>query len=409
MYILSNNDNRLIRSAACLIVLMTLTALCRAEDKITAIQGGDVYTITGGIIRNGTVLIKGTQIEQVGSNIAVPKGATVINAKGKVVMPGFVAVYGRLGGGYGGKIADSLDPFSQSVSLALASGVTSVYVSSGSDAVLKPTYGDLDGMIVKESVFKRLSFSNRNWLSKTNTLIALRDARTYMRDLDRYNREKAAGKNPTALQKPSGVDSYLPMLQRKVRVLVSANSAADILAVLELVDEFGIDIIIDGGNEAWTVADEIAEQKVDCIITPRYKLRPDRDKSGPSGSDLRNAAILKKAGVKFAILPPSTSFTSSTSGIAGRDLLTLPMDAAFAVSGGLDEQTALESITITAAKILGVENRVGSIQPGKDADIIIMDGHPFHHNTFVETTIVNGKVLYEKDKSTYFSHIKNNK
>lgn len=403
MYILPKNDKGFIRGAVCLVVLMMLTAVGNAADKITAIQGGDVYTITGGIIRNGTVLIKGTQIEDVGNNIAVPKGATVINAKGKVVMPGLVAVGGRLGGGYGGRVADSLDPFSQSVSLALAAGVTSVY---SSDAVLKPAYADLDGMLVKESIFRRMSFSNRQWLSKTNTLIALRQARSYMRDLDRYNREKAAGKNPTQPAKPSGVDSYLPMLRGEVRVLISANSAADILAALELVDEFGIRIIIEGAIEAWTVADEIARRKVDCIITPRYKLRPDRDKSEPSGSDLRNAAILKKAGVKFAILPPSASFTSSTSGIAGRDLMTLPMDAAFAVSGGLDEQTALEAITITAAKILGVNNCVGSIQPGKDADIIILDGHPFHHNTFVETTILNGKVLYEKGKSTYFSHIR---
>lgn len=421
MYVFPKNDNRLIRTIVCLMILMLLTAICTADDKITAIQGGDIYTITGGIIRNGTVLIKGTQIDQVGSNIAVPKGATVINAKGKIVMPGFVAVSGRLGGGSGGKITDSLDPFSQAVSLALASGVTAVYVSGGSDAVVKPTYGDLDGMLVKESIFRKLSFSNRQWLSKTNTLIGLRQARSYMRDLARYTREKDAeekpdqpqkrtqSQKPPQPQKPSGADTYLPMLRREVRVLVSANTAADILSVLELVDEFGIRIVIDGGIEAWTVADEIARRKVDVIITPRYKLRPDEDKSQPSGSDLRNAAILKKAGVKFAILPPSASFTSSTGGIAGRDLMTLPMDAAFAVSGGLDEQTALEAITITAAEILGVDNRVGSIQPGKDADIIIMDGHPFHHNTFVETTIVNGKVLYEKDKSTYFSHIKRDK
>lgn len=406
MFIFPIKDNCRIRTIASLIAIMLLTAMGTADDKITAILGGDVYTISGGIIRNGTVLIKGTQIDQVGSNIAIPKGATVINAKNKIVMPGLVAINGRLGGGYGGKIKDSLDPFNQSVSLALASGVTSVYVSSGSDAVIKPAYGDIDGMFVKDSIFKRLSFSNRQWLSKTNTLIGLRQARSYMRNLDHYNRKKGAEKKLPQPQKPSGADTYLPMLRGEVKVLVSANSAADILSVLELVDEFGIDITIDGGIEAWTVADDIARRKVDVIITPRYKLRPDENKSQPSGSDLKNAAILKRAGVKFAILPPSTSFTSSTGGIAGRDLMTLPMDAAFAVSGGLDEQTALESITITAAEMLGVDNRVGSIQPGKDADIIIMDGHPFHHNTFVETTIVNGKVLYEKDKSTYFSHIK---
>jgi len=86
-------------------------------------------------------------------------------------------------------------------------------------------------------------------------------------------------------------------------------------------------------------------------------------------------------------------------------MMALPMEAAFAVSGGLDEQTALEAITITAAEIIGVADRVGSLQVGKDADIIILDGHPFHHKTFVETTLINGKILYEKSKSIYFSHI----
>jgi imidazolonepropionase-like amidohydrolase len=129
------------------------------------------------------------------------------------------------------------------------------------------------------------------------------------------------------------------------------------------------------------------------------------DITAPSGSNLENGAILKQAGVRFAIIPPSTSFTSSTGGIAGRDLMTLPLEAAFAISGGLDEQTALEAITITPAQLLGIADRVGSLQPGKDADIIILDGNPFHYNTFVQTTIINGQVLYEKEKSTYFSHI----
>ena len=170
---------------------------------------------------------------------------------------------------------------------------------------------------------------------------------------------------------------------------------------MELVDEFGIKIIIEDAIEGWIVVEEIARRDVCVIITPRQKQRPNEDISGPSGSTLENATILKKAGVKFAIVPPDASFT--TWGIAGRDLITLPMEAAFAVSGGLDEQTALEAITITAAEIIGVADRVGSLQVGKDADIIILDGHPFHHKTFVQLTFVNGKILYDKKKSTYFA------
>jgi len=108
--------------------------------------------------------------------------------------------------------------------------------------------------------------------------------------------------------------------------------------------------------------------------------------------------------VKFAILPPNASV--GTGGTAGRDLLTLPLDGAFAIRGGLDEQTALEAITITAAEICGVDSRVGSLEEGKDADIVVLDGDPFDYRTFVDLTFVNGKLLYEKSKSPYFSHLK---
>lgn len=87
--------------------------------------------------------------------------------------------------------------------------------------------------------------------------------------------------------------------------------------------------------------------------------------------------------------------------------MALPMETEFAVSGGLDEQTELEAITITAAEIIGVADRMGSLQIGKDADIIILDGHPFSHKTFVKMALINSKVLYEKSKSIYFSHITN--
>jgi imidazolonepropionase-like amidohydrolase len=193
------------------------------------------------------------------------------------------------------------------------------------------------------------------------------------------------------------------LLRRELPAVLNASTAGDISAALELVDEFGIRLILTDAVEAWTVAEEIAKRDVRVVITPRQKRRPDEDISGPSGSTLKNAAILKKAGVKFAIIPPSTYF--ETWGVVGRDLMALPMEAAFAVSGGLDEQTALEAITITAAEIIGVADRVGSLQVGKDADIIILDGHPFHHKTFVESTLINGKVLYEKAKSPYFAHI----
>jgi hypothetical protein len=390
--------------ALCAIIIILASFPCRADDTVTAIQGGDIYTISSGIIRNGTLLIKDGRIWKLGAGLTIPKGAKVIKAQGQIVMPGLVAIRGSLGEGSGARLADALDPFSQSVSMALASGVTSVYVSRGGDAVLKPTYGNLDGMLLKESVFQSLSFFS-GWRRRTDLLMDLRAARTYLQDLAQFERDKKAGQKVTEPKRPGRASSYLPLLKGERTALVTAIRAGEILAVLELVDEFGIKLIINGATEGWTVAQEIAKRKVAVAMTPRHKLDADNDSATPSESNLENAAILKRAGVQFAIIPPSASFTSSTGGIAGRDLMTLPLEAAFAISGGLDEQTALEAITITPAQLLGVDDRVGSLQPGKDADIIILDGHPFHYNTFVQTTIINGKVLYEKEKSTYFSHI----
>jgi len=381
-----------------------------ADEKMTAIQGGDLYTITSGIIKNGVILIKDGKIWRIGQNVEIPEGAKIIDAKGKVVMPGLIAAKAEVGiGGFGNvnKIADSLDPFHYNVSFALASGVTTAFVTrGGNNAVIKTTYGDLENMLIRERVAENVSFSNTQWLGKTNFLLSLRKAQTYLRKFDEYQKAKKKNENVEEPKKPSGIDSHIRLLKRELPARLRVTTADDILATLELVDEFGIRMILEDAVEGWIVAEEIAKRDVSVVITPRQKRRPNEEISGPSGSTLKNAAILKKAGVKFAIVPPSTAF--GRGGIAGRDLMTLPMEAAFAVSGGLDEQTALEAITITAAEILSVADRAGSLQVGKDADIIILDGHPFHYNTFVELTLVNGKVLYDKEKSTYFSHIKHN-
>jgi imidazolonepropionase-like amidohydrolase len=398
------------------LVLMILVTLCSAcplfaDQQVTVIKGGDLYTITSGVIKNGTILIEDGKISRIGQNIETPKNAKVINAAGKVVMPGLVAATAQVGmAGSDNQIAESLDPFHYSVSLALASGITSIYISrggpsgsnpiGGNNAVIKPTYGDLDNMLLKESVAQNTNLSS--WMGRTTFLENLRKAREYLQKLDEYTRTKNQ-KKLQELKKPSGIDSYIKLLKKELPARLQATTAAELLSIVELTDEFDIRVIIEDAIEAWVVAEEIARHDIRLVITPRDKRRPNEFISTPSGSTLENAAILKRTGVKFAIVPTSPSF--ATWGIAGRDLMALPMEAAFAVSGGLDEQTALESITINAADIIGVADRVGSLQVGKDADIIILGGHPFHHQTFVETTMINGKVLYEKSKTPYFSQI----
>ncbi len=403
----ANRRNGMVAIALALCVAQTLSA----DDKITAIKGGDLYTITSGVIKDGTILIKDGKILQIGQGLDIPKDANVIDATGKIVMPGLVAATTLSMPAVDSaseKIAESLDPFNYSISLALASGVTSIFVSGrgpsgrealgGTNAVIKPTYGDLQSMLVKEPVVENLDIGAGRWMQKTDFILKMRQAKEYLRQ------PRPAPGGAEAPKKPSGIDPYIRLLQQERSARLSATTASEILALLELLDEFPFPLIIDDAVEAWTIAEEIARRNVALVITPRVKSRPNEQISHPSGSNVENAAILKKAGVKFAIVPAMPAF--ATWGIAGRDLMTLPMEAAFAVSGGLDEQTALEAITQTSAEILGIADRVGSLQVGKDADIIVLDGHPFHYNSFVELTFVNGKLMYDKSKSPYFSHIR---
>jgi len=399
-----------------LIALMLCVAspLC-GQEKLTAIKGGDIYTITSGIVINGTILIKDGKIVRIGQGLDIPKDANVVDVRGKVVMPGLVAAATMGAAPSTDKIADSLDPFNYSVSMALASGVTSIFVTGrgspgesvgGATAVIKPTYGDMDNMLLKEPAAENLNIASYRWMDRTNFILKMRQAKEYLRKLADYEKAKAKNEKLEAPRKPGDIDSYLRLLRREMPARLSADKAGEIMKALELVDEFPFRLVIEGGTEAWTVADAIAARDVAVILSPREKQRPNEDISQPSGSNVENAAILKKAGVKFAIIPAVSHFYMTMGGFAGRDLMTLPMDAAAAVSGGLDEQTALEAITITAAQILGVDDRVGSIQEGKDADIIVLGGHPFHYDTFVELTFVNGKLMYDKNKSVYFAHIR---
>ncbi|HCO93303.1 MAG TPA: hypothetical protein DIU00_05020, partial [Phycisphaerales bacterium] len=331
------------------ISLLFVISPLSAAGEVTAIRGGDLYTITDGIIKNGTILIKDGKISGIGQNIEIPEKTKVIDARGKVVMPGLVAVGAEVGIiGYPNitRIGDSLDPFEFSVSLALASGITTSMVSTGrpsgsnplwgTNAVIKTYYGDLDQMLIKESVVQPVMISNREWLRKTTFIQNMRKAQSYLRKLTEYQ-QAGDKKNAKEPKKPGGLDAYIRLLRREVPAAINASTADDILAALELVDEFAIRMILADAVEAWIVAEEIAKRDVRVVINPRQKQRPNEDISGPSGSTLENAAILKKAGVKFAIIPPSTSF--ETWGVVGRDMMALPMEAAFAVSGGLDEQT----------------------------------------------------------------------
>ncbi len=405
------------------------------EEKFLAIVGGDVETVSMGRLKGATVLIKGTKIWKVGRNVAIPESASRIDASGLRVYPGLVAArangIGVSGfGGGGGKDGDRYDPFGLNVQLAIAGGLTTVCQG---DTVIKVLTSSIDDLVLREPALLRLQYTSVQ--QRYDLREKLERARQYIFELREYEAQRgsspqgapaasarpegaggrggeAPAEDPKAPKAPSrsGVDMNLvKLLQREVPARFEVDDASEMLPILELLDEFRFDCTFSGALEAWTIAGELSRRGVSCILSPRRRQASDERADRTTGSSAQAAAILRRAGIELALYPPpgfDGGDTVGVGGIAGRDLQTLPMDAAWAIRGGLDEQSALESITLGAARILGVDHRIGSIEPGKDADLILTDGPIFDFRTFVQMSIVNGEVQYEKAKSSLFRFIR---
>jgi len=411
-----------------LIVSMLLAQAPPQEEKkpvFVALVGGDIQTVTQGVMKGGTLLIRNDKIHKIGAVVEIPEEATRIDVRGKRVLPGFVAPYARSLGitPASGKVADALDPYSESIRLALAGGITCAYVEprgqgkgvfggepppSSPGAVIKMSYGSLEGMLLAEpagiSLAAWVNGSPSERYELRDNLLKARAQLEKERDYDQRrtgNRLKPDEKPPRAT---GIVETYVKLLKGDVTARIPAPHADDIHRAIDLIQEFHLKAVLTDLVEGWTMAEDIGRARAYALVEPRVKEHAPRNSPRPAGSSIEQAAILRKAGVKFALLPPNAAV--GTGGTAGRDLMTLPLEAAFAIRGGLDEKTALEALTITAAEICGVDGRVGSLEEGKDADVVVLDGDPFDYRTFVELTFVNGKLLYEKATSPYFSHLK---
>lgn len=368
-----------------------------------AIVGGDVYTVTDGVIARGTVLIRDDKIVRVGSSVRVPEGARVLDATGMRVYPGLIAVESRgLISGRAEQLRDELDPFSRNLTLGLAGGIT---CTQSGDAVAKLTRGTLEGSLVAIKPWVDLNYSSTSPTSRHKLREMLDKARRHLSEKRAYDLAKQGGDENAEEPSDKGINKdHLALLRGEATARFNAQSLKDLLGICDLLSEYPMQAVVFGGQEAWACAPKLGRIDARLVLTPRNKNWADERLNRPSGWKIENARILYDAGVEFAILPQSTGI--STGGIAGRDLLTLPLEAAFAIRGGLPQEAALRAITLDSAKILGVEDRVGSLEPGKDADLIVTDGDLFDYRTFVQWAVVNGRIAYDKQELSYFAHIR---
>jgi hypothetical protein len=394
----------------------------QARSKFLFIKGGTVYTITKGVIHGGAILVGEGKIEKVGKDLIPPEGASVLNAEGKWIMPGFVvaqtsslALTGLARDDRDPKLLNYLDPYSLQVRLCLASGITayspSLFAGTGParksytfvNAVIKPAYGRLRDMLINEPAYLLIDIARLRPSEKEELRGFFQQARESMAKEEESEKAKVlGGEKPPAPPSPQ-IKNYVDILKGKLAVRFAADRKKDILKALSFVDEFGVRGQILGAAEGWLLPQEIGRRNISTILQPEGFFEPDRYRSPSGGSNIRNAAIQNEGGIKFALL--STSVFISTGGTLGTDLLTFPLAGSYAIRGGLGEADALRAITLWPAELLGMSHRLGSIEEGKDADIIILDGNPFDYRTYVDYTIINGEILYDKSKSTFFENI----
>jgi imidazolonepropionase-like amidohydrolase len=376
------------------------------------IKKGKILTMNDRIYEMGDILIKGKKILDIGENLEVPKDAEVIDAKGMWVMPGIVDAHCHIGmwedgigfeGSDGNEATDPVTPELRAIDginpedhcfrEARENGITTVVTGPGSANVIGgqfaalKTYGRrVDDMVIKEPLALKVAFGeNPKWVydgqkkapsTRMATAAILREnlikAQNYKRKLEQG--EKDPDKMPDRDLK---MEILVKVLNREIPLKAHAHRADDILTALRIAREFNVDITLDHCTEGHRISDFLLEEEAKVIVGPLFS---ERSKVELKNMTFKAPGILSKAGVKVAMMTDHPVIP----------IQYLPVCAAIAVKEGMEEMEALKSITINAAEITGIADRVGSLEPGKDADIVIFDGHPLEFRTRAIWVFIDG-------------------
>ena len=383
------------------------------------IENATVWTMTGPPIAGGSVLVREGKIAAVGRDIALRDTQDLqrIDAAGGWVLPGLVEAHCHIGiseervGGVGDdcnelvtpltpslRAVDAVNPMDSAFHNALAAGITTVMTGPGSANVvggqfvaLKTHGRNIAEMVLRERAALKVAFGENpktNYGGKGNapaTRMAiaamLREALNKARDY--LNEKQAAQKAGRSFKVDYQQEAYLPVLRGEIPLKAHVHRADDILTAIRIAKEFGLKMTLDHCTEGHLIAREVAASGFPAIVGPSLA---SRSKVEVENLDFKTAGVLRKVGVEVAICSdhPVTL------------IQYLPIYAGLAAREGLGQAGALRAITAGAARILGVDHRVGTLQAGKDADIAIFSGNPLETATCTLYTLVNGQVVYDR-------------
>lgn len=380
-----------------------------------AIKNAKILTITQGIIEQGTVLIEGSKITAVGENVEIPPEAEVIDASGKVVLPGMIDAHGHAGVDEDGigpagwdynesvdpvtphlRALDGINPEDQGLADACRGGVTAMCIVPGSanviggEGVVIRTYGRIvDDMVIKKSGGLKVAFGEnpkrvygeqrKSPVTRMAIAAMLREnlvkAQNYLEKLE------AAKDDPSkAPERDLKMETLVRVLRREIPLRAHAHRADDIMTAIRIAEEFNLRLVLEHCTEGHKIADEIAKRNLPAIVGPTLT---SRSKVELKDRTFATPGVLYKAGVKVA-------FTMDHPVIP---VQYLPITAALAVRAGMPEHAAYEALTINPAQILGIDDRFGSIEVGKEADLVIWSGEPLDIRSVPEKVIIAGTVV----------------
>lgn len=382
------------------------------------IQNATVYTMAGKVLEGGSVLIEKGKIKKVGKRIAAPKGAQVIDADGAYVFPGFVEAHCHVGmweegigfeGADGNEMTDPVTPHMRAIDainprdenfrMALEHGVTAAATGPGSGNVIGGTFavlklhGDrVDDMVIEPRLAMKCAFgenpkrvyAEKKMMPSTRMGTAAKLRETLAKAEEYRDKKAAAGDDLSKMPAyDMKLEAMLPVVNKEIPLKAHAHRADDIFTAIRIAKEFGVGLTLEHCTEGHLIVDHLAKEGYPAVVGPSFG---NKSKFELNEKSFVTAGILQKAGVKVAIMTDSPVIP----------LEYLSMCAALAHKAGMGEMEALEAITIRPAEILGLENRIGSLEVGKDADVVIWDRHPFDLQAHVTHTIVNGEVVYKR-------------
>jgi len=422
------------------IVLLWLVSGAAALAETHAIVNARIVPVTSAPIEKGTVVLRDGRIAAVGAKVAVPKEAKKIEAAGLSVYPGMVDAYTTLGLAEIPSVRGSMDtteigafnpqahawiavnPHSEMIRTARVNGITTALVApsggriAGSAAAINLFGNYPNEMLLRPQVGVVMNIPSsrqRGGRSMLELLVPgtpeggeargertaeeLAKLKEYLREAKAYSDmkarlEKSGGSLGAA--RDAGLEAMVPVIRGERVVIVPADHWRDIKAAVELAQEFGLRIVIAGGADAWKIAPYLKEKNVPVLYGAVHSLP--RLPEDPYDAYYAAPEVLRRAGVRFALVTGG----GGQGGGAAADVRNLPYKAAMAAAYGLEKEDALKAVTLWPAELMGVADKVGSIEAGKLANLLVIRGDPLDVRSEVKYVFVEGKLVPLESRNT---------